>query len=109
MDEARLAFLNGSGPVWVVADEQTGGRGRHGRQWTSPPGNLYATLALADPVSIRYEQRKKVGQDEINGIKFQSLAWLQELGRKVAELRVTTTVKAIEAVRAAQRRLPGPP
>jgi hypothetical protein len=68
-----------------------------------------ATLALADPVSIRYEQRKKVGQDEINGIKFESLAWLQELGRKVAELRVTTTVKAIEAARAAQRRLPGPP
>jgi len=59
-----------------------------------------ATLALADPTSIRYEQRKKVGQDEINGIKFQSLAWLQDLGRKVAELRVTTTVKAIEAYRA---------
>lgn len=60
-----------------------------------------ATLALADPTSIRYEQRKKVGQDEINGVKFQSLAWLQDLGRKVAELRVTTTVKAIEALRTA--------
>lgn len=49
MNEARLAFLDGSEPIWVVADQQTGGRGRHGRQWTSPPGNLYATLALADP------------------------------------------------------------
>jgi creatinine amidohydrolase len=59
-----------------------------------------ATLALIDPQSIRYEQRRKVGQDEINGIKFQSLEWLQDLGRKVADLRVTTTINAIQAYRA---------
>jgi BirA family biotin operon repressor/biotin-[acetyl-CoA-carboxylase] ligase len=29
--------------LWIVADEQTAGRGRHGRRWTSPPGNLYAS------------------------------------------------------------------
>lgn len=63
-----------------------------------------ATLALADPVSIRYEQRKKVGLDEINGIRFQSLAWLQDLGRKIADLRVTTTVNAITAYRASTAR-----
>lgn len=34
---------------WVVAREQTAGRGRGGRVWSSPPGNLYASLALADP------------------------------------------------------------
>ncbi|BAH40460.1 hypothetical protein GAU_3418 [Gemmatimonas aurantiaca T-27] len=62
--------------------------------------SIDATLALADPVSIRYEQRKKVGQDEINGIKFQSLAWLQDLGRKIADLRVKTTLDAINAYRA---------
>ena len=59
-----------------------------------------ATLALADPQSIRFEQRVKAGQAEINGIKFESLAWLQELGRKVAALRVKTTVDAIAAYRA---------
>lgn len=59
-----------------------------------------ATMALADPQSIRYEQRVKAGQAEINGIKFQSLEWLQDLGRKVAEVRVTTTVNAINAYRA---------
>lgn len=59
-----------------------------------------ATMALADPQSIRYEQRVKAGEAEINGVKFESLAWLQELGRKVAELRVTTTIKAITAYRA---------
>jgi creatinine amidohydrolase/Fe(II)-dependent formamide hydrolase-like protein len=59
-----------------------------------------ATMALADPQSIRFEQRKKAGQAEINGIKFQSLKWLQDLGRKVAEVRVSATVNAISAYRA---------
>jgi creatinine amidohydrolase len=59
-----------------------------------------ATLALADPQSIRFEQRLKAGQAEINGIKFESLAWLQDLGRKIADLRVTTTINAITAYRA---------
>ncbi len=34
---------------WAVAREQTAGRGRSGRTWSSPPGNLYASLALANP------------------------------------------------------------
>ena len=37
------------GPLWVVAREQNAGRGRRGREWVSAPGNLYATLLLADP------------------------------------------------------------
>lgn len=59
-----------------------------------------ATMALADPQSIRFAQRVKAGQAEINGIKFESLKWLQDLGRKVADLRVTTTINAINAYRA---------
>jgi hypothetical protein len=59
-----------------------------------------ATMALIDPQSIRFEQRMKAGQAEINGIKFESLAWLQDIGRKVADLRVTTTINAINAYRA---------
>lgn len=59
-----------------------------------------ATMALADPQSIRFAQRVKAGQAEINGIKFESLTWLQDLGRKVAVLRVTTTINAITAYRA---------
>jgi BirA family biotin operon repressor/biotin-[acetyl-CoA-carboxylase] ligase len=30
----------------VRAERQTAGRGRHGRSWQSPPGNLYASLLL---------------------------------------------------------------
>jgi len=59
-----------------------------------------ATMALADPQSIRFQQRVKAGQAEINGVKFQSLAWLQDLGRKVADVRVKATVDAINAYRA---------
>jgi len=33
-------------PFLVVAGRQTGGRGRLGRSWFSPPGGLYFTLAL---------------------------------------------------------------
>jgi BirA family biotin operon repressor/biotin-[acetyl-CoA-carboxylase] ligase len=36
-------------PVWMTAREQTAGRGRQERQWTSPPGNLYASLLLPLP------------------------------------------------------------
>jgi BirA family transcriptional regulator, biotin operon repressor / biotin---[acetyl-CoA-carboxylase] ligase len=36
-------------PLWIVATEQTAGRGRRGNEWVSPPGNLYATLLLTDP------------------------------------------------------------
>jgi BirA family biotin operon repressor/biotin-[acetyl-CoA-carboxylase] ligase len=30
-------------PAWIVADEQTAGRGRSGRSWSSVMGNLYAS------------------------------------------------------------------
>lgn len=43
----RLAEQGERGPLWIVASEQTGGRGRHGRQWVSEPGNLYATRLFA--------------------------------------------------------------
>jgi BirA family biotin operon repressor/biotin-[acetyl-CoA-carboxylase] ligase len=37
---ARDGALEG---LWLRAERQTGGRGRHGRTWISPPGNLYAS------------------------------------------------------------------
>lgn len=46
-DVARRLAQDGapSGQV-VVAAEQTRGRGRYGRTWASPPGNLYASLLV---------------------------------------------------------------
>lgn len=37
------------GPLWITARRQSEGRGRRGRPWASPPGNLYATLLLTAP------------------------------------------------------------
>lgn len=49
-NEAALkAVLAGADRFWLVAEEQTMGRGRHGRTWASPRGNLYASLGLASP------------------------------------------------------------
>ena len=46
-DEARrLAEQGAAAGAVVVASEQVKGRGRHGRAWESPPGNLYASLLL---------------------------------------------------------------
>jgi BirA family biotin operon repressor/biotin-[acetyl-CoA-carboxylase] ligase len=48
-DALQAARSGGTGQLWIAAAEQRAGRGRHGRQWTSPPGNLYASLLLIDP------------------------------------------------------------
>jgi BirA family transcriptional regulator, biotin operon repressor / biotin---[acetyl-CoA-carboxylase] ligase len=55
MEEARRLWSRGevAGRVWIVADAQSGGRGRQGRAWWSPPGNLYATLLLPAPCPPR--------------------------------------------------------
>ncbi len=48
-DEAMARGRDGDpGPLWIRAVQQTGGKGRLGRQWVSPVGNLYASLLLVD-------------------------------------------------------------
>jgi BirA family transcriptional regulator, biotin operon repressor / biotin---[acetyl-CoA-carboxylase] ligase len=47
----RQLALGTEGPLWIVADEQTEGRGRAGRRWQSPKGNLYATLGFRPGVA----------------------------------------------------------
>ncbi len=48
-DEARRLIEAGErGPLWIVAGRQTKGRGRLGREWISPSGNLYASFVLGD-------------------------------------------------------------
>ena len=45
----RRALAGESDRVWIVAGEQTAGRGRRGRAWVSPKGNLHASALLIDP------------------------------------------------------------
>jgi BirA family biotin operon repressor/biotin-[acetyl-CoA-carboxylase] ligase len=52
-DEARSRAQSGdAGRLWIVADAQTQGRGRRGRSWSSPKGNLYASALLIGPCDI---------------------------------------------------------
>jgi BirA family transcriptional regulator, biotin operon repressor / biotin---[acetyl-CoA-carboxylase] ligase len=45
----RRALASDAGRVWIVAGEQTAGRGRRGRSWISPKGNLHASALMIDP------------------------------------------------------------
>lgn len=50
LDHARAGD---AGPLWVVALRQETGRGRRGRAWATPHGNLAATLLLTGGVELR--------------------------------------------------------
>lgn len=45
-DLASLAREGAPEGVWLRAGRQSGGRGRQGREWHSPPGNLYASTLV---------------------------------------------------------------
>ena len=45
-EAARQAVAGAADGTVVWAREQTGGRGRRGRSWTSPHGNLYCSILL---------------------------------------------------------------
>jgi len=45
----RRAEAGETGPLWIAARRQTGGRGRRGRAWESDTGNLFATLLMTTP------------------------------------------------------------
>jgi BirA family biotin operon repressor/biotin-[acetyl-CoA-carboxylase] ligase len=52
-DEAKRLARDGAAEgtlLWAL--EQTAGRGRRGRAWVSPPGNLYASLILRPDCSV---------------------------------------------------------
>ena len=56
--EAARRAANLTGPAWILAGEQTAGRGRRARAWASPRGNFHATLVMKptgalDAVALR--------------------------------------------------------
>ncbi len=52
-DEAKARAADGATEGTLIwAREQTAGRGRHGRHWSSPPGNLYFSLVLRPAMSV---------------------------------------------------------
>jgi len=85
----------------VVADQQTAGRGRLGRVWTSPPGGLYATFivpsdrllalraglaaaraleALGVAVRLKWPNDLVVGERKLGGILIEADADVARVG-----------------------------
>lgn len=46
LNEAARLAPTAQGPVWIMAHHQTAARGRRGRAWANPKGNLAATLLM---------------------------------------------------------------
>ncbi|MEM5584980.1 biotin--[acetyl-CoA-carboxylase] ligase [Roseibium sp. AS2] len=46
------AHSGDAGRLWIRADHQSEGRGRRGRDWSSPVGNMFASLLLIDPLPV---------------------------------------------------------
>lgn len=67
----RHAAAGERGPLWIVAEVQSSGRGRSGRQWSSPAGNLYASLLthLASPAPKAYQLSLVAGVAVIDAIR----------------------------------------
>lgn len=42
----EIAIAGERGPLWIIAGQQSAGRGSRGRAWTSKRGNLYASLLI---------------------------------------------------------------
>jgi BirA family biotin operon repressor/biotin-[acetyl-CoA-carboxylase] ligase len=85
---ARLGAREGTG---LVADTQTGGRGREGRTWVSPPGGLYLSVVLRPrfaevglvPLAAGVAVAEAVGEQGVDArLKWPNDALVE--GRKVA-------------------------
>lgn len=50
--EAKRRVATGFHDQWLVASQQTAGRGRQDRQWLSPAGNIYATALFREPAGL---------------------------------------------------------
>jgi BirA family biotin operon repressor/biotin-[acetyl-CoA-carboxylase] ligase len=68
-DMLALAESGAAEGLWLRAIEQTAGRGRQGRAWVSPPGNLYAStlvrLRPGDPSPATLAMVAAVALDEV--------------------------------------------
>ncbi len=57
-EEARRQAADGNlTPVWIAARQQTAGRGRLGRTWVSPSGNLFTTALFREPGGVAVATR----------------------------------------------------
>lgn len=89
-----MLALAASGSVregdWLVAERQSAGRGRQGRAWVSPPGNLYASglveLRADDPPASTLALVAGLAVVEALGVSGLSLKWPNDVLAGTAKL-----------------------
>ncbi len=97
-DEARALIAAGAGAGAVVwAESQTAGRGRHGRDWVSPPGNLYCSIIL----------RPQVEQARLSEIAFVAALAVRDAVTQMLPPEVPVELKWPNDVLAAGRKISG--
>ncbi|MDY7013701.1 MAG: biotin--[acetyl-CoA-carboxylase] ligase [Cyanobacteriota bacterium] len=97
-------------PAIAIAGRQTAGRGQRGRQWHSPPGGLYLSLALAP--RLRATESFHLTLCSAEGIARElnrcdvpvALKWPNDLllhGRKLGGIKIETRIQGDAIARAA--------
>ncbi len=91
--------------VWLRAERQTGGRGRQGRAWVSPPGNLYASTLVrtrpSDPPGPTLALVAAVALEETVSVYVPGMAvlkWPNDLLIDGAKLSGVLLERAVDAV-----------
>ena len=57
-EEAKRRARRGDlSPVWIAAHQQSAGKGRLGRNWASPIGNLFSTVLFPEPDGLQQAGR----------------------------------------------------
>jgi len=84
----ELAANGETGPLWVVTDDQFSGRGRRGRQWHGPKGNLAASLLITP--------RTDLGTAATLGFAA-SIALSDALGRLAPEMGLSLGLDGMDA------------
>jgi creatinine amidohydrolase/Fe(II)-dependent formamide hydrolase-like protein len=97
----RVHFIGGYySPGWedtekyteeVLGVAESKNDGHHDDMWVT------AMMMVADPETVRYEQRLEAGLASINGFDISDLGKTTELGRKMVDYRARTTAELIRA------------
>lgn len=91
-------FIQDSGiPEQIKIGASSGSDGLH------EEFGIDALMSLADPKTIRIDQRQKANRATINGVNLLPIEKTQEMGRKIVDLRTKLTVDAINKAMAAAK------
>jgi len=84
----RILYNNNNFPLWIIANEQTSGRGRKNRYWVSQKGNFMGTFILEHEIEKQYIPHlsfvtslalKKTIEDFNSGVRDIFLKWPNDI------------------------------